>query len=419
MLSTPWSRIQPRLRSRLPASVWILILARAVNRLGALTLPFLTVTLVQTFHATIAQAGLVLAGFGLATIPSRLIGGRLADRIGGRRTIIAGLCGTAACQLAIAGSGSLTQVAVAAIALGLMFEVYEPPTQSMIADATPARLHPSAFSLLAAAMAVAGMAAGLLAAWVSMLDLRWLFVIDAATCLTCAAIVASALPAASPRSEGSGPAGVHHPATTAEDVSPLRDRRLLAMLALGTAFAVIYLQITISLPLTLIARGEPISRMGLLLTASAVTMVFGQPLLRVPALTRMDHFDAMALGYLTLGAGLLATGFATTTAAFMAATVIWSTGDLILLGRAYTIVAGLAPASGSGRYLAAYGTSWGLAAIVAPLVGTQLIERGGPSLIWGACAAACLTMSAAQPAMRQRIQRATTTEPAPDAGFQA
>lgn len=176
------------------------------------------------------------------------------------------------------------------------------------------------------------------------------------------------------------------------------------MLLMGTAFAVIYLQITIALPLTLIARGQSVSQIGLLLTTSAITMVLGQPLLRVSALERTDHFTAMALGYLILGADLLATGFVTTLTTFMAATVIWSIGDLILLGRAYTIVAALAPPTGRGRYMAIYGTSWGLAAIAAPLVGTQLIERGGPPLIWSACAVACLALSAAQPAMRTRLQ---------------
>ena len=86
----------------LPTTVWILVLARAVNRLGAFTLPFLAVTLVQDLDASVSQSGLLLAGFGVATIPSRLFGGRLADRIGGKATILIGLTGTAAAQLCIA-----------------------------------------------------------------------------------------------------------------------------------------------------------------------------------------------------------------------------------------------------------------------------------------------------------------------------
>ena len=79
--------------------------------------------------------------------------------------------------------------AAAVVALGLAFEIYEPASQAMVADATDDAQRPVAFGLLAAAMAVAGMAAGLLAALLVGVGLRWLFVVDAATCLACAALV--------------------------------------------------------------------------------------------------------------------------------------------------------------------------------------------------------------------------------------
>src|SRR6476620_2590747 len=131
----------------LPRAVWLLVAARAVHRLGAFSLPFLTVTLVQTFHAPLRVAGLVMAAFGLATIPSRLLGGRLADRLGARATITLGLAGCAVAQLGIAAAHTLPQADGAAVALGLAHG-----------------------------------------------DLRWLFVVDAATCLGCAVVVALALP---------------------------------------------------------------------------------------------------------------------------------------------------------------------------------------------------------------------------------
>jgi MFS family permease len=177
------------------------------------------------------------------------------------------------------------------------------------------------------------------------------------------------------------------------------------LLATGTVFATVYLQITIAMPLTLTARGQPAAHLGLLLTVSAITMVLGQPLLRLRVLSRLDHFSAMTTGYLVLSGGMLATGFARTLSEFTAATVLWSLGDLVLLGRAYTIVAGIAPSNARGRYLAVYGISWGIASIAAPLVGTQLLQHRGPEAIWITCAAACLVLSTIQPVMRARLQQ--------------
>nr|WP_238341512.1 MFS transporter [Actinopolymorpha rutila] len=374
-------------------TVWILVLARAVNRLGAFTMPFLALTLVQDFDASVSESGYLLAAFGLATIPSRLFGGHLADSIGGKGTILIGLTGTATAQLCIAGSQTLSQATVAVVALGLMFEVYEPPSQSIIADVTSADQRPMAYGLFAAAMAAAGMGAGLLAALLASVDLRWLFVADSATCLVCAGVVAALLPRL--RRERT-----RH----AMKVKAWADRRLLSMLALGTVFAVIYLQVTIALPLTLTERGYSTSLVGVLFTLSATTMVLGRPLLARPRMRSLDDFHAMAVGYTILAGGLLLNGFATSMLGFGIATVIWSIGDLMLLGRVYTIVASIAPETGRGQYLAVYGISWGLAAVAAPLLGTQLLEHGGPRLAWTTLAALSLGLASAQPALRTRFR---------------
>ena len=338
-------------RTRLPRPVRALVVARCVNRLAAFSLPFAALVLVDRFGASVTAAGLLLAGFGLATIPSRLAGGRLADRLGRRATIVLGLCGCAAAQLAFAVAPGLVVAGAAVVALGLVFEIYEPPSQALVADLCPEEQRPAAFGALGAALAAAGVAAGLLAAVLGHLDLRLLLVADAVSCLLTAALVRWGLPADRPASADAGP-------SAPIGSGPWRDVRFLSMLAAGTAFAALYLQISVGLPLTLVARGLPADRMGVLLTVSALTVVAGQVTLR-----RLAHppegFRAMALGYLLLAGGLVLTGLASDTAAFVAATVVWSTGDLLLLGHPYAVVSRLAPAGAGGRWLAAYGISWG------------------------------------------------------------
>ena len=375
----------------LPRPVLVLVVARAVNQLGAFTLPFLAVVLVRDRHASLATAGAVTALFGVATIPSRLAGGRLADRIGNRATIVLGLTGCATAQVAVAVGTSLAQAMVAATVLGLAFELYEPPSQAMIADLTPADARPRAFGLFGAALAAGGAGAGLLATALGSVDLRLLFVADAVTCLCCAAVIGLVLPASPRRTARETP-----------PANPWRDRRLLAMLAAGTCFATLYLQIRVGLPLTMVERGIPAAQFGLLMTVSSLTIVLAQPLLasrRVPG----NPFGTMRIGYLVLGLGLAGTARVTGLAGFLATTVVWSVGDVLLLGLPFAIVSGLAPDGARGRYLAAYGICWGVAAVLAPLVGTRLLETGGPRLLWLTCAALALTLAAAQPMLRRVV----------------
>jgi len=388
----------------LPRVVWLVVVGRAINQLGAFTLPFLTVALTVRFGVSVAVAGALMAVFGGATIASRLAGGWLADRIGRRATIVSGLTLTALAQLALAAAPTPVAAAVAVAVLGLAFEVYEPPSQALIADVVPSPVRPAAYGLLAAALSAAAVAAGLLAAALGAVDLRLLFVLDAVTCLACAVLLRVALPSGRPargRDTGPGPdaaLGLEQGGT-----SPWRDRRLMALLACGILFASVYLQVSATLGLTLGLRGIPASRVGLLLTVSALVAVAGQPLLSRGAVARLDPWSAMAAGYLLLGAGLLANGFAATLPQFAAATVLWSAGDLVLLGRAHALVADIAPERARARYFSVYGLCWGAAAVLGPVAGTQLLDHAGPRVLWMACATGCGALALAQPRLRRLV----------------
>ncbi|WP_330461055.1 MFS transporter [Streptomyces sp. NBC_00820] len=370
----------------LPRTVRLLLLARVVNRLGAFSLPFLTALICADHGASLTTAGLVSAAFGLATIPSRLAGGGLADRIGRRTTIVLGLCGCAVAQLAIAASASLTWAVAGAVLLGLAFELYEPPSQAIIGESVPERQRVRAFSLFSAALAAGGMGAGLLAALLGRWDLRLLFVTDAATCLACALLIRLALPHDRP-----APRGADRDFTV---VRPLRDRALLSVLATGTAYALINQQTVMTLPLALVRQGLPAADAGLLFTAGAVTTVLAQPLVRLPWVARLTRSVALALAHLLLAAGLTGYALARDLPALLVSTAVWSLGDLLVMGRVYALVTDLAPSGGSGRYLAVFGTSWGIAATLAPVLGTQLLARAGTTTLWSTMAALCLLFAA-------------------------
>ncbi|MFC4910793.1 MFS transporter [Actinomadura gamaensis] len=373
-------------RSRLPRSVWLLVAARAVNRLGAFSVPFLAALTVTRFGASPATAGLIIAAFGVATVPSRLIGGRLADRIGRRRSILLGLAGCAVAQLAIAAAGTVWQVLAFAVLLGLVYEIYEPASQAMIADAVGAADRARAYNLLNAALAAGGTGAGLLAAAVGRWDLRWLFVLDAASCLVCAVVVRCVLPFDAPLRTGTRRAGA----------SPWRDPALLALLACGTFYALVYTQVMVALPLSMRQSGLNPADAGILFAVAAVTTIAGQPLMRLGRLAAMSTPVMVASGCVLLAAGFGGYAFASGLVPLGFATVVWSVGDLFIFGRVYAAVADLAPAEARGHYLSVFGLSWGFAAIAAPVGATQLLERAGVAALWSSTAAVCLVLAALQ-----------------------
>jgi MFS family permease len=104
----------------------------------------------------------------------------------------------------------------------------------------------------------------------------------------------------------------------------------------------------------------------------------------------------------------MATGFggyalAHSLPALLVPTALYSIGNLLVMGRSFAVVSELAPAAASARYLSVHGLSWGVATLLAPLVGTWLIGVSGPGSLWGASAAVCAAMVVVQPWVVRRI----------------
>ncbi|MBR7836801.1 MFS transporter [Actinospica durhamensis] len=387
-------------RHRLPARLRLLIAARAVNQLGAFSLAFLTVLLNRDLGASLPAAGAISGLFGLATIPSRLLGGRLTDRWGRRRTIVVGLAGCALAQLGIAAAPDLAVAAVCCVLLGLAFELYEPPSQAMIADGVAPADRASAYALLTTALAVGNMGAGLVADLVGRSSLRWLFVVDAASCLACALIVRLALP--EDRTRPQPPSEQPQP-QSAPVHSPWRDRSLLTMTAAGTVFALVSMLMLVALPLSLAADGLDPATAGLLMTASTVTLLLARPALRLRRLADLTPGAAFAAGYLLMAAGLAGYALAHTLPALLGPTALYALGNLLLMGRSFAVVSDLAPPGTSARYLAVYGLSWGFATVLAPPLSTALLDAFSPAALWSAMAAICLAMAVTQPRLLRRL----------------
>lgn len=364
-----------------PRPVLALVLARAVNQLGAFAMSFLAVALVDVYGASLVTAGWVVGLFGLATVPSRLAGGRLADRLGRRPTIVLGLLACAVSLLVIALSPGVGGAAAGAALLGLAFELYEPPSQALLAEMVTPERRPQAFGLLGAALAAAGLGAGMLAVLLGGVSLRLLFVADSVTCLAAAALILI---------------WVHEPPRTRPAMSgrnPWRDGRLLVMLGVGTGFAFAgNLSIT-ALPLTVAARGLDPAETGWPLAVAAVVTITGQRFLRGAA---ARPFFLMAAGLVIVAAGFAVVAFAGVLPLLCLGAATVALGQVFLLGPPYAVVAGLADGCSRAGYLAAYGTCWGIAQTLGPLASTRLLSIGVP-VAWLTGAAVCVLLAALVP----------------------
>ena len=111
---------------------------------------------------------------------------------------------------------------------------------------------------------------------------------------------------------------------------------------------------------------------------------------------------------LTSGLGILPLGSTFAFAAFGA--VVWTCGEMLTLPLVEAVVANRAGAGQSGRYMGIYTTSFSLAFVFAPLVGTAVFERFGSDLLWYGCGALGLVLWVGFTALAPRLGRGS---PAP------
>jgi DNA polymerase III epsilon subunit family exonuclease len=238
-----------------------------------------------------------------------------------------------------------------------------------------------AFGLLGAALAAAGVGAGILAVLLGGVSLRLLFVADSVTCVAAAALIL---------------VWVHEPSTArpaTSDRGPWRDTRLLVMLGVGTGFAFAGNLSVTALPLTVAARGLDPAQTGWLLAVEAVVTVAGQRFLRGAA---ARPFFLMAVGLAVVGAGFAVVAFAGVIPLLCLGAAAMALGQVFLLGPPYAVVAGLADDGSRAGYLAAYGTCWGIAQTLGPLASTRLLSIGVP-LAWLTGTALCVLLAVLVP----------------------
>jgi MFS family permease len=73
--------------------------------------------------------------------------------------------------------------------------------------------------------------------------------------------------------------------------------------------------------------------------------------------------------------------------------LIWTLGEMLALPMTNVLAADRAGEGNVGSYVGAYMMSFAIALVLAPMIGTTIYERLGPSALWFGCAVAGVVVS--------------------------
>ena len=369
----------PSLRANLramPRSAWVLFAGSFVNRLGTFVLPFLTLYLTGHGYSP-AQAGIAIACYGLGGLISQVAGGLVADRLGRRNAIALSMFGASALTLALWRATSLAAIYPITFALAVFAELYRPASGALIADLLPAEQRVTAFTLYRLTVNV-GWAAGLaIGGFLAERNFALAFIGDAITSASFGVIALVALP------HGTRTAKEHERHLATARASILADRGFLLFLAAVLTAGLVYSQNVSTLPLEIRDAGYGASTYGSLQALNGTLVVLFE-LVVISWTQRFERFRMIALGNLLIGLGFASLLLVASVPGFVIFILIWTLGEMIESPLASAVAADRAPLHARGRYQSAYGSMFGLAWILGPVLGTS-IYQASPDALWIAC----------------------------------
>jgi MFS family permease len=361
----------------MPRPIWVLLAGSFINRFGMFVLPFLVLYLRDLGYSA-PQGGIAVAMYGVGGIAAVGVGGVLADRIGRKHSVALSMFGSAASTLALSQAHTLGTILPLTVLVGLFAELYRPAASALIADFVPPEQRVTAFALNRLSVNLGWALGPALGGVMASRSFFLLFAADAVTSTVYGVIALVALP------HGVRSSRAHERRGEATR-SVLADRGFLLFLAAIFFAAVLFMQTATTFPLQVRAAGFSNETYGLLLSLNGLIVVLFE--LPLSAFTQRHPTAKMvALGSFLVGIGFLLVGSAHTLLALAACTAIYTFGEIFESPPAAVFVADRSPEHLRGRYQAAFGTMFGLAAIVGPIAGTAAFHAE-PALLWGTCGA--------------------------------
>ncbi len=345
-------------------------------------LPFLAVLLTSRRGLTPSQAGLVLAAHSFTLLTGSLVGGWLADRFGRRLTLVAGI-GLRALGIAALGLvAGLPMLLGAAAVAGVGGGLYVPAAKAAIATLAEKGNREQAFSLRGIAANLGVSTGPVLGGLLVGGPMPVLFGASAALHGLLGLAVWGLL----------GDPGTVRPRETGSWRKMVRDRPFLAFNVVTVLAWALFAQLAISVTLYAKQVLGLEAMIGLLFTASSVTVILFQVPITRHLISRLHPMTAMALGTLGLGAGLGLVAAARSFPGLLAAVLMFVVGEMFLMPTADSAVSLMARKGAVGRYFGVATFAWGLGEGLGSLTGGALMEyslaTGRLGLPWAVYAAA-------------------------------
>lgn len=368
-----------------PRTYWTLMGVSFIDHLGgALLFPFFALYITSKFNVGMTEVGILFALFSISSFIGSALGGALSDRLGRRGMLIFSLISTSISSVLMGLVNSLELFYLLALLVGIFTDVGGPARQAMMADLLPEEKRVSGFGIFRVVFNISAAIGPAIGGFMATRSYLVLFLTDALLSFITAILVYRYIPETKPE---------QHTDITRESIGTtfrgyfivFKDRIFMFYIFASVLAGLVYMNFNTTLGVFLRDyRGIPESGYGLLITINAAMVVIMQfSISRV--IDRYKPMVMMALGTLLSGMGFALFGFVHSYGLAIVAMVILTIGEMIWAPVSNALVAMFAPEDKRGRYMAAFGFSWGIPFAIGPLMAGGILDSGNGDWLWYAC----------------------------------
>lgn len=378
----------------LPRDMYALFVSCIINRMGSFIVPLMTLILVEKIGLSKAEAGIFSTISLLTQAPFIMLGGKLADKIGGKKTIVIFNSLGALVYLVCGFLKTTMLVAVLLVVASNLYAIAHPAFNCIVTDVTPKEKLKSAFSLtylgVNLGFAIGPIVSGLL----FYKNLNLLFFLDGLTTLLSAALIVMWVrPSKRPE---------HVPQCGEADAQPVPEGKsvlsflsrnpVLILFALGfLVYNFCYVQWNYLLPLQMVDlfATDGAKLFSTVVSANAITCIVLTPTLT--AVTQKLHpLKTIYMGGFFYFASFLAFTAAHTFVHFLLSVILMTVGEILISINTSSYVANRTPQMYIGRVNSMMFIVNGFGSAIGPgVMGTVLTTVGFP-YVWLVVAAVML-----------------------------
>jgi predicted MFS family arabinose efflux permease len=376
-----------RLFARLFRLVWggdvdralrpVLAVGLAGSIAGASAYPFLGIWAIKHLRASQVQLSFALLIGAMLAIASGYAAGHWSDKIGRRPLIIAGWAGEGLAPLGLLVAGRHVYAGLALItALPIVGSLGGAADQAMVADLVAPERQEAAYAAVRVANNL-GIAIGPVIGGILLLGSHWSHLWIGTLVLSSVAM--SMAVKYLPRTGAYAPEG---PPERGSFAVIVRDRPFLVFMASSVFATMTYIAFEALLPISATTTHHLApAYWGMVMILNPIIVTLLQ--LRVTRWTAsIPAAFKLGVAMPLMGVPFLLLNVDGSLIVIAVIIVVFVVGEMLWIPTSQAVVAAMAPADIRGAYMGAFGSSWGVAWMVAPFLGLQVRAHYGDATMW-------------------------------------